>query len=418
MHIAILALGSRGDVQPYVALAKGLQQAGHSVRLLAPENFAALAAGHSLDFRPMRGDVQAVAESPEMQALLEKGNFLAINAHTARLAKEAALHWAEDGLVACQDVELIVAGIGGLHAGVALAEKLGVPFVEAPVVPFSPTAAFPGALFPPGVAKLGGIANRLSHHAVRQLMWQGFRAADSAARREVLGLPPAPFFGPDRALRGAVQPVLCGVSPSVIPKPADWGPHQHMTGYWFLEADAGWTPPSDLTEFLAAGPPPVAIGFGSMSNRKPEEVTRLLVAAVERAGARAVLLSGWQGMRTADLPDSILMLKSAPHDWLFPRMAAVVHHGGAGTTAAALRAGVPSLVVPFFGDQPFWGRRVAELGVGPAAIPRKKLTAENLAAAITQMLSDSEMNRRAAALGARIRAEDGVGRAVQILTGK
>lgn len=418
MHIAILALGSRGDVQPYVALAKGLQQAGHAVRLLAPENFAGLAAGHSLDFRPMRGDVQAVAESPEMQALLEKGDFLAINAHTARLAKEAALHWAEDGLVACQDVELIVAGIGGMNTAIALAEKLQIPCVQAPVVPFSPTAAFPGALFPQGIAKLGGTANRLSHRIVRQLMWQGFRAGDTIARRDILGLPPASFWGPHHSPSVRGQPILCGVSPSVIPKPADWASHEHMTGYWFLEADAGWTPSPELTDFLAAGPPPVAIGFGSMSNRKPEEVTRLLVAAVERAGARAVLLSGWQGMRTADLPDSILMLKSAPHDWLFPRMAATVHHGGAGTTAAALRAGVPSLVVPFFGDQPFWGRRVAELGVGPAAIPRKKLTAENLAAAITQMLSDSEMNRRAAALGARIRAEDGVGRAVQILTGK
>lgn len=415
MRIAIIALGSRGDVQPYVALGKGLQRAGHAVRLLAPENFAELAASHGLDFRPMRGDVQAVAESPEMQALLEKGDFLAINAHTARLAKEAALHWAEDGLAACRDMELVVAGIGGQNTAIALAEKLQIPCVQAPVVPFSPTAAFPGALFPPGVAKLGGIANRLSHHAVRQVMWQGFRAGDTIARRDVLGLPPAPFWGPHHSLSVRGQPVLCGVSPSVIPKPADWGPHEHMTGYWFLEADAGWSPSPELTDFLAAGPPPVAIGFGSMSNRKPEEVTRLLVAAVEQASARAVLLSGWQGMRAADLPASILMLKSAPHNWLFPRMAATVHHGGAGTTAAALRAGVPSLVVPFFGDQPFWGRRVAELGVGPAPIPRKRLTAEGLAAAIGQMTGDRQMQSRAAALGQRIRAEDGVGRAVEIL---
>ncbi|MFZ1757455.1 MAG: glycosyltransferase, partial [Caldilineaceae bacterium] len=402
MRLTIIASGSRGDVQPYVALGKGLQQAGHGVRLLTHENYATLVAAHELEFWPMRGDVQAVAQSAEMQALLEKGNFLAITAHTAKLAKEAALHWAEDGLASCQGTDLILAGIGGMNTGIALAEKLGIPFVQAPVVPFTPTAAFPGALFPQAVGRLGGTVNRFSHHLVRQVMWQGFRGADSAARQQVLGLPPAPFFGPYRSPSLVGQPVLCGVSPSVIPQPADWGENVHMTGYWFLDAEDDWTPPPALADFLAAGPPPVAIGFGSMSNRNPAEMTRLLVAALAQAGQRAVLLSGWQGMATTDLPDSILMIESAPHAWLFPRTAATVHHGGAGTTAAALRAGKPSLVIPFFGDQPFWGQRIADLGVGPAPIPRKRLAVDNLAQAIQQMATDGAMRRKADVLGAKI----------------
>lgn len=416
MRIAIIALGSRGDVQPYVALGKGLQQAGHSVRLLTHENYDQFVAAHGLEFWPMRGDVQAVVQSAEMQALLDKGNFLAINAHTAKLAKAAALHWAEDGLAGCQDSALILAGMGGMNAGIALAEKLGIPFVQAPVVPFTPTAAFPGALFPQAVGWLGGTVNRLSHHLMRQLMWQGFRGADRAARQQVLGLPPAPFFGPYGSPSLAGQPVLCGVSPSVIPKPADWGENVHMTGYWFLDAEDDWTPPRALADFLAAGPAPVAIGFGSMSNRNPAQMTRLIVAAVEQAGQRAVLLSGWQGLATTELSDSILMLESAPHAWLFPRMAATVHHGGAGTTAAALRAGKPSLVVPFFGDQPFWGRRIADLGVGPAPIPRKRLTVNNLAQAIGQMSTDGAMRQQAAELGSQIRTEDGVARVVALLS--
>jgi UDP:flavonoid glycosyltransferase YjiC (YdhE family) len=188
-----------------------------------------------------------------------------------------------------------------------------------------------------------------------------------------------------------------------------------VTGYWFLDPAADWTPPSALVEFLATGPPPVYVGFGSMGNQSPEETADLVVQALLQAGQRGIILSGWSGLRTAEKPDSVFMLDSAPFSWLFPRVAAVVHHGGAGTMAAGLRAGVPSIVVPFFGDQPYWGQRVVELGVGPQPIPRRRLTAERLAKAIQQAVSDQPMRQRATELGARIRAEDGVGRAVAIV---
>jgi UDP:flavonoid glycosyltransferase YjiC (YdhE family) len=201
----------------------------------------------------------------------------------------------------------------------------------------------------------------------------------------------------------------------VIPKPADWDGQMHVTGYWFLDPVDDWNPPADLLEFLQAGSPPVFIGFGSMSTRNPEETTHLILQALACTQQRAIMLSGWGGLHKANLPDTVYMLDSIPFSWLFPRVAVVVHHGGAGTTSAGLRAGVPSIIVPFFADQPYWGQRVADLRVGPAPIPRKKLTAERLAQAIQTAVTDQAMRQRAADLGVKIRAEDGIARAVEIV---
>ena len=414
MRIAIIALGSRGDVQPYVALGEGLNAADHAVRLITHENFAPLAAAHGLECHTVRGDVQAVAESEEMRALLAKGNFLAITRRTAQEAKRAMQQWAEDGLAACRGVELIVAGIDGLFIGLALAEKLDVPFMQAYLVPFTPTGAFPGVLLPVAMPRLGGGFNRLSHRLVRQVMWQGSRAADNLARRQVLDLPTAPLFGPFGSARLRRLPVLYGFSPAVVPAPADWDANTHVTGYWFLDSAAGWTPPPALASFLADGPPPVYVGFGSMASRQPEETADLVLRALAETGQRAVMLSGWSGLQADRLPPSVIMVESVPHAWLFPRVSAVVHHGGAGTTAAGLRAGVPAILIPFFGDQGVWAGRVRALGVGPAPIPRRELTAARLAEALRQAITDEALRRRAADLGATIRAEDGVGRAVAI----
>jgi UDP:flavonoid glycosyltransferase YjiC (YdhE family) len=282
-------------------------------------------------------------------------------------------------------------------------------------VPFTPTRAFPSALASQLPPWFGGALYRLSHHVFRQMMWQSFRAADNGARKQVLGLPPAPFWGPYNAEPLREMPILYGYSPSVLPPPADWGTSIHVTGYWFLDPEEDWTPPPALVEFLQAGPPPVYVGFGSMSHRKPKETADLILKALAQAGQRAILLSGWSGMQAIETPESVFAIDSVPHAWLFPRVAAVVHHGGAGTTAAGLRAGAPSVIVPFFGDQPFWGQRVAELGVGPTPISRKKLTVERLAQAIHQAATDPGMRQRASWLGANIRAEDGIARAVAVV---
>ncbi len=254
----------------------------------------------------------------------------------------------------------------------------------------------------------------MTHAATGLGMWLPLGPALNRARRDVLGLPPVPIYG---TIAAFMAPRLCldGYSPHVVPPPPDWGDRHHVTGYWFLDPDPEWKPPPGLVDFLAAGPPPVCVGFGSMHNRDAARVTELVVRALERSGQRGVLLTGWQGLVPIHRSDRLYSAAAVPHSWLFPQVAGVVHHGGAGSTAAGLRAGVPSLVVPFMGDQPFWGRRVQALGVGPKPIPRRRLSAERLAEGIRLMVADEAMRRRAADLGARIREEDGVGRAVDLL---
>ena len=414
MRIAIIAPGSRGDVQPYIALGKGLKKAGNFVRLQTHENFEELVNFHELEFSPAKGNVQDVVQSQEMREVLATGNFFAIQSQMSKQGARLAVDWARDGLIACQGMDVILAGMGGLALGIALAEKLKIPLLQAYVVPFTPTKAFPSVLLPKSLASLGSSFNRLSHYLTRQFVWQPTRLGDKLAR-ELLGLPPAPFWGPYNADLLHRYPILYGFSPSVIPKPSDWDNNIHVTGYWFLDSGTDWTPNPALVEFLESGTPPVYIGFGSMSNRNPEETANLCLKALAQTQQRAIMLSGWGGLRQDNLPNTVFAIDSIPHSWLFPRMAAVVHHGGAGTTAAGLMAGVPSIVIPFFGDQFFWGERVAELGVGPKPIPRKKLTVEQLAQAIQQAVTNQSMRQNASVLGAKIQAEDGIASAIAVL---
>jgi sterol 3beta-glucosyltransferase len=410
MRTVIIAPGSRGDVQPYIALGKGLQNAGHSVRLVSHSNFESLITSYGLEFWSFGNDVKDAVENSEMRELTEKGNFLLLMAKMAKEAQREALRFAEGGLAAAEGMDLVLAGIGGLFIGTAIAEKLDIPLVQAYVLPFTPTREFSSVLTP----RLPTFLNRVSHQFARQLMWQGFRSADTIARKKVLNIPAAPFLGPYHSKSTEHMPVLYGFSPSVIPVPSDWNHNTHITGYWFVEEADEWQPPAALLDFLQSGSVPVYIGFGSMSNRNPEQTADLVIQALAMTNQRAVLLSGWSGLQKNNIPDSIFMIDSIPHSWLFPRVSAVVHHGGASTTAAGLRAGVPSVVIPFFGDQPFWGRRVADLGVGTTPIPRKSLTAERLAQAIHEVVTNDGMRQRAAKLGKQIQSEDGIKSAVEI----
>lgn len=413
MRITILAGGSRGDVQPYVALGQGLQEAGHTVRLLSTEDFHDLVTEHGLDFMSTGGSSQAVAR--DLQALIEQGKTLKVFSQMKIAAEKQAVQAAEKGLMACQGADLILGGFSGLFSGQAISETLGIPLLLAYLVPLTPTSAFPSPLTPLPQTPLTRWLNKPSYWIARQTMWQSFRSADTKARAEVFHLPPTSFWGPFSSLKRHKQPVLYGYSSQVLPRPGDWDDNQQVTGYWFLEPPPGWEPPADLLHFLEAGPPPVYIGFGSMPSRKPEETAELALQGLACTGQRGILSAGWGGLKKEQLPENVWMIGSLPHTWLFPRMAAVVHHGGVGTTAAGLAAGVPSIITPFFADQPFWGRRVYELGVGPRPIARRRLTSDNLAQAIERAVSDEAMRKRAASLGERIRAENGVAQAVKII---
>lgn len=410
MRIVIIAPGTRGDVQPYIALGKGLQSAGHTIRLVSHSNFESLVASYGLEFWSFGNDVKDAVENSDMQALTEKGNFLLLLAKMAKEAQREALRFAEGGLRAAQGMEIVLSGLGGLFIGIAIAEKLNIPLVQAYVVPFSPTREMSSVLTP----KLPPVLNQISHQLTRQLMWQGFRSADTIARKKVLNIPAAPLLGPYDSKSTHNMPILYGFSPSVIPAPSDWNDRTHITGFWFVDEADDWQPPAALLDFLQAGPAPIYIGFGSMSSRAPEQTADLIIQALTLTNQRAILLSGWGGLQKANIPNSIFMIDSIPHSWLFPRVSAVVHHGGASTTAAGLKAGVPSVIIPFFGDQPFWGQRVAELGVGSKPIPRKQLTAERLANAIQEVVTNEDIRQRAAKLGKQIQTENGIESAVQI----
>ncbi|HEX7975993.1 MAG TPA: glycosyltransferase [Anaerolineales bacterium] len=415
MQVTILTIGSRGDVQPYVALGKGLRSAGHAVKLSTHAEFGPFARLHGLDFARLHGNPQELLAGDLGQEFLGTGqNPVRFLRAFARIASEMMRDILRDSLAACQGADLILFSVNGWFGAQPIMEKLRIPGMAAYLQPVSPTRAFPSISFPVGL-HLGGLFNRLTYPVSQELGWQLLRDPLNAARKEVLGLPPVPFWSPFERMHRERFPILYGYSPRVLPKPKDWGDWLTPTGYWFLDQEEGWRPPASLVSFLEAGPPPVYLGFGSMRDRNPEQTTRLALEALELAGQRGLLLAGWGSLGEADLPESVYRLESAPHEWVFPRVAAAVHHGGAGTTAASLRSGTPTVTAPYFADQPFWGQRVFELGAGPRPIPRKRLTAQNLAAAIQVAVQDREMRRTAAELGAALRLEDGVGRAVEII---
>ncbi len=415
MHVLIIALGSRGDVQPYIALGQGLARAGHRVRLLTNAEFADLVRSYDLEVCPVDINVQAAMQAPDASAAIEGGNLLTSFLKLTKLATSRTRLVVEAGLTAARTADVIVAGFGGMFVAASLAEKLGLSFVQAYNVPMTPTREYAGALFPWLSFWPRSLTHRLSHRLTRQMVWQAARSAGNAARRDLLGLPAAPVRGMFDSPLFNRAPTLYGFSQAVLPRPADWPANVHVTGFWYADEPETWTPPRELVEFIEGGPVPVYIGFGSMSSEKPDQTTRVVLDALAAHGRRAVVHSGWAGLGATPVPENVFVVGSVPHSWLLPRMAAAVHHGGAGTTAAAFRAGLPSVVVPFHGDQPFWAQLTERLGVGTKPIPRRKLDAGSLAHAIEEAVGSPEMRRKAAALGEKIRGEDGVRAAVSLI---
>jgi sterol 3beta-glucosyltransferase len=407
MNIRLLAIGSQGDVQPFGALGLGLQRAGFDVSVATTINFKT--------FVESRG-LACITSDMDIQAAVRREKQGEPSGQTGRRRKakwEVFQMLLDETLRLSQDAGLLIYSPAASLTAPHVAEKLGIPAISAPLQPYmDPTRDFPAVAMP--ALNLGGWYNLFSYTMFEQFVWLALRGRINRWRRDVLGLPPYKE-GPFTTLRRQHATTLYAFSPTVLPKPAEWGENVHVTGYWFLPHAEDWQPPAELVDFLAAGPAPVYVGFGSMASRNPQETARIVLNAIRQTGVRAVIASGWGGLSASDVPPSVHLIKNAPHDWLFPRMAAVVHHGGAGTTAAGLRAGVPSVIVPFGGDQPFWGRRVHAIGAGLAPIPHKRLTAERLAEALRVAVSDETMCRRAAELGAKIRAEDGVDCAVRII---
>lgn len=414
MKFAVLAIGTRGDVQPLVALSMGLQASGHTVRFVTHAIFAPMVHQAGLEFFGVKCDPLDVLETKEGQQALQEGSTPWRTWKGLSSAfKSKRGHLGNECLEASRDADVICVSTISFIVGGSIAEKLNLPVIPLFLQPVSPTRSFPSLFVTQH--NLGGFANRLTYRFTALAIWLPFSRLVNEWRTTQLGLPPV---GPNYVLRRQARkdrPMIYGFSRHLVQKPQDWGEHIHITGFWFVDGASDWQPPAALEDFLEAGPPPVYLGFGSMINRRRGEMTAYVLEALERTEQRGLLQTGWGQLSASDLPDNTFQIDSVPHDWLFRRMSVIVHHGGAGTTASALRAGLPSIVVPFTADQPFWGQRVAELGVGPKPIPCRKLTAARLAEAIRVAATNESIRKRAAAVGERIRTEDGVARAVEVI---
>ena len=373
-------------------------------QIAAPVQFEAMVSERGIAFAPLPGEFLELMGTPEGKSAIARGRGFSAGFKLLRYVRPLMrrLLDTEWAAVRAFDPDLIIhhpKSIAAPHIG----EALGRPTLLASLFPgFTPTAAFPSPMLP--FASLGPL-NRASHVLAIRGADVLFGQIVADWRRASLNLTVRPRRRPSSA--------LYAYSPLVASVPADWGHDVLVSGYWFLDHDR-WRPSAQLEAFLNAGAPPVYIGFGSMPGIDPARLAALVVQALAKTGKRGLLATGGGALELANAPCDVHVIAGAPHDRLLPRVSATLHHGGAGTTAASLRAGKPTAICPFFGDQPFWGRRVAQLGVGPPPLDRRTLSVESLVAAIIRM-DDPQMRQRAGALGAAIRDEDGVATAVHFI---
>ncbi|KAJ5888470.1 hypothetical protein N7495_008511 [Penicillium taxi] len=414
LRITCLTIGSRGDVQPYIALCKGLMAEGHRPKIATHAEFEPWIRSHGIDFAPVDGDPAEL-----MRICVENGMF------TYSFLREASLKfrgWIDDLLssawASCQDSDLLIESPSAM-AGIHIAEALRIPYFRGFTMPWSRTRAYPHAFAVPE-NRMGGAYNYITYVMFDNIFWKAIAGQVNRWRNSELGLKATSL---DKLQQNKV-PFLYNYSPSVVPPPLDYPDWIRITGYWFLNEGLDWTPPKELSDFIscarADGKKIVYIGFGSIVVSDPAALTRTVVESVQKAGVRCILSKGWSD-RLGDptsikveipLPPDILQIQSAPHDWLFSQIDAAAHHGGAGTTGASLRAGVPTIVKPFFGDQFFFGGRVEDLGVG---ICMKKLNVSIFSRSLWEATHSERMILKARNLGKQIRSEDGVATAIQAL---
>ena len=420
MRVTILTQGSRGDVQPCVALGVGLQQAGHQVKVATHQLFEKLVCDNGLDFVAIGGDPSEWHKQDEWTQTSGRG-FGWVKADSERLLgmgkRQMDQLWQ-----ACQGSDLIL-WVPLFVVCARMAEALGIPSIGINAYPFSPTSTFACPWTFGRWLEGPGAYNWLTWVLSHQLYWQLLRQMVNDWFRENLQRSGFSWIGPyHEVVERQKTPILYGFSPSLLPKPKDWPDWFHVTGCWFLDPPANWSPPTDLVEFLAAGPPPIYIGFGSIASDRPGAMTELVLKALALTGQRGILDVGWGGMAVSleaqlspEQTDNVFWIKGVLHDWLFPQVASVVHHGGAGTTSTGIRAGTPTIILPTFGDQFLWGQQIVNLGLGSARILKNQLTAERLASAINTSVNSQTIRETARDFSRKLRAEDGVNQAVKLL---
>jgi len=404
MKITLLTMGTRGDTQPFISLAVRLKEQGHQVILGARPDFADLTKKYGVEFAPLGLPYKSFIMDNTKG--FESGNFLKIAMQGVKQRKLMFENMGEDAYRAAQGSDAIIFKYSWF-AGYSIAEKLGIPCAAAMLFPITPTKEFPCFMIGEGKNR-GKLMNAVFWWVSDQvIIWQYQRSYDTKLRRK-MGLRPLPFFGPHKRQAKENMPVFYAYSPTVLPKPSDWPERINVTGIWPSLKPACWEPSANLLQFLENGAVPVYIGFGSMPSNA-EKTLVMILKALELSGNRGVILAGWADIGSAGkLPKTVFCVNDEPHHWLFPKMAAIVHHGGAGTTTSALLSGVPSIITPSTIDQHSWGRQVHALGAGPAPIPFKNLTPELLATAITEATTNKIMRNRAFEISKVLEKEDGL----------
>ncbi|MBK9122847.1 MAG: glycosyltransferase family 1 protein [Chloroflexi bacterium] len=407
MKINLIAFGTRGDVQPALALALGLRDAGHEVVIFCGTNFVPWVESYGFKAHPGL-DMDSMMSTEDAVEWSERGTNPMVQLRVMRkLLQEHSDDMTRSLEAYGGDCDLLVSGFVSTPFAQVIAEKHGLPLIEAALQPYRATRSAAASLSP--ITKRDSRLNRWFGLFAQRMIGRMVQKP-VAGMRERLSMPAASAL--DIVRRLSDVPVVNGFSRHVVPHPADYPALSATVGYWFLEEASAWTPPPDLVTFLEGDPAPVYIGFGSMSSRNPAGLFGMIRGGVELAGVRAVVMSRWAVENNIQVPETMYVLDRAPHNWLMQHVSAVVHHGGAGTTAAGLRAGKPTLSVPHMADQPFWGRRVREIGAGPEPILKPVLTREALAFRLKELVGTASFAERASRLGELIRAEDGIANGV------
>lgn len=412
--ITILVSGTRGDVLPYLALGHALQQEGYTIRIAAPSAFQPLIQQNGLPCAPFEGNPSDLMLNQTDPLTLGRNPLRSFTATQRFLQQARALYprMLPGALEACRGADLLIYSLPTLW-GAHIAEGLHIPAIRAVLQPISPTRQFSSTLLPFRL-HLGKMGNWLSHWIVLQTLWLIFLPQINRARQTHLNLPPAHWLDPTLRPFPNQPLTLNGFSEHIVPRPADWNEKQIITGYWRLPASQ-WTPPQPLLNYLEQSPHnTVAIGFGSPGTREFPRLLRLFEEALQRSNARAVAIIPLP-YHTSVRSNRIFPIEYAPHDWLYPRVRAAVHHGGAGTTAACLHAGIPAITMPLAIDQFFWGERIHRLGVAPRPIPQRSLTARKLTQALQTVLQDVTMQAQAQKLAASLSRENGAQAAANVI---
>jgi sterol 3beta-glucosyltransferase len=407
MNITLLTYGSRGDVQPFIPLSLGWMAEGHSVKLAAPSRFKSLVEEHGIQFFPLAGKPEDLS-----RRLNDVGhNFVKMVREIMNHAIEIGAEVSHQTEEACSNADLIVHTFMHAVGAHTLAREKNIPDIHIQLFPmFTPTGDYPNVTLPDLRLR---ILNRFTHKISQKITVWASRVGFEQVRRHS-GLPKRKLYSPfDSDPLRPRTPILCAWSPIILPPSEDWPDHIHVTGYYLQDFSSSYQPPAELQKFIDSGEPPVCVSFGSMVNRDAERIDKIVNNALIQMNHRGIILSGWGAVKNRSSRD-IVYFDSALHDWLLPRCKMVIHHGGAGTTSAGLRAGIPSIIIPFTADQPFWGRRVHAIGAGSDPILVKNLSVEKLTRAMAEVDTDI-VRKRAHIVGQKIRSEDGIHCAVKLI---